>query len=60
MTLLRRQRSSIYDLVGTFGGTIVVLYLLGYCMVGFLTVNAYEDHMVQTVYSRTNFEFKLL
>lgn len=48
--MLRRQRPSVYALVGTFGGTIVVLYLLGYCMVGCLTVNAYEDHMVQTVY----------
>ena len=29
---------------------IVILYILGYLIVSCLTLNAYEDHMVQTVY----------
>jgi len=40
----------VYALVGTIGGSIVILYGLGYLIVACLTVNAYEDHMVQTVY----------
>ena len=47
---MRRQKPSVYALIGTFGGSIVVLYLLGYLLVGCLTIRAFEDHMVQTVY----------
>ena len=50
LTLLKRQRPSIYTLLATIGGSIVVIYLLGHILVGCLTNNAYEDHLVQTVY----------
>ena len=50
VTLYKRQYPSLYSLISYIGGMIVILYILGYLIVSCLTLNAYEDHMVQTVY----------
>ena len=50
VTLYKRQNPSLYILIGYIGGIIVILWILGYLIVSCLTVNAYEDHMVSTVY----------
>ena len=51
LSLIRRSRkTSVYAVAGAVGGTIVVLYILGYLLVDCLTTNAYEDHMISTVY----------
>ena len=41
---------SIYSLAAYIGGLIVIFYIMGYLLVSCLTINAYEDHMVQTMY----------
>ena len=50
MKVFRRQGPSLYSLLGYIGGLIVIFWLLGYLLVACLTVNAFEDHMVQAVY----------
>lgn len=46
----RREAPSIYRLAANIGGLIVVLWLVGYVVSSCLTVNAYEDHVVQAMY----------
>jgi len=46
----QRRQTSVYAMVGTMGGLVVVFYLIGYCLVGCLAGNAYEDNMISTVY----------
>ena len=48
--VFRRMGPSIYSLAAYIGGLIVIFYILGYLLVSCLTINAYEDHMVQTMY----------
>lgn len=50
ITVYKRQVPSLYSLVAYIGGLIVILYLIGYLMVQCLTINSYEDHLVQAVY----------
>ena len=50
LTMLRRVGPSFYTMVGTVGGLLVVLFLVGQILVSCLTINAYEDHLVQTLY----------
>ena len=45
-----RTGPSMFTLAGIMGGLLVILYLIGYCLNACLTINAYEDHMVQAVY----------
>ena len=37
-------------MAGILGGLLVVLYLVGSLLVSCLTVNAFEDHLISTVY----------
>ena len=48
--VFRRLGPSIYSLLAYIGGLIVIFWLLGYLLVSCLTLNAYEDHMVSTIY----------
>lgn len=50
LTLMRRVGPSLYSLLGILGGLIVLIWLVGSLLVSCLTVGAYEDHMVSTVY----------
>ena len=50
LKVFRREGPSIYSLAAYIGGIIVVFWLLGYLIVQCLTLNSYEDHMVQAMY----------
>ena len=41
---------SLYSLIGYIGGMILILWIVGYLIASCLTINAYEDHLVQAVY----------
>ena len=44
------QVISLHSLLGYLGGLLVVIYIVGYLVVSCLTINSYQDHMVQTLY----------
>ena len=50
LRVYRRLGPSIYSLAAYIGGLIVIFWILGYLLVSCLTINAYEDHMVQAIY----------
>lgn len=50
ITVYKKQVPSLYSLVAYVGGLIVIIYLIGYLLVSCLTINSYDDHMVEAVY----------
>ena len=50
LTIKRIQGPSYYKLIAYMGGVMVVLWLIGYILEPFLTVNAYEEHILRSVY----------
>lgn len=50
LTIMRRAGASLYYLTSFIGGLIIIFWIIGYILVSCLTMYAYEDYMVGTVY----------
>jgi len=50
LTIMRRAGASLYYLASFIGGLIIIFWIIGYILVSCLTMYAYEDYMVGTVY----------
>ena len=52
LTINRIQGPEYYKLIAYMGGVMVVLWLIGYILEPFVTVNAYEEHILRSVYPK--------
>ena len=50
LTIHRRVGASLYYLASFIGGLVIIFWIIGYILVSCLTMYAYEDYMVGTVY----------
>ena len=50
LTINLIQGPAYYKLIAYMGGVMVVLWLIGYILEPFLTVNAYEENIIRSVY----------
>ena len=50
LTINRIQGPAYYKLIAYMGGLMVVIWLIGYILEPCLTVNAYEEHILRSVY----------